>query len=166
LVIAIVKLRLKKLTGKREHGAVDVTTLNKGEAQEMFQQELKNRFEILGEQEQEHETIEESWERIKTTITEAALDVLGLRRGTRKEKWIGEDTRRAIDERRELKRRREQAYSRDDAETICKDYRRKDKEVKRHCKGDKRALMEARLDEAEEAAKEEIPKHNTRLQWR
>jgi hypothetical protein len=154
LVIAVLKLKLKKLTGKREHRMVDVNKLSRKETQEKFQLELKNRFEILGDQEQEHETIEESWEKIKTTINGAARDVLGLKRGTRKEKWIREDTWRAIDERRELKGRREQAYNRgEDAENIREEYREKDKEVKKRCRGDKRAWTEARLEEAEEAAK-------------
>jgi Reverse transcriptase (RNA-dependent DNA polymerase)/Endonuclease/Exonuclease/phosphatase family len=154
LVVAVLRLKLKKLVGQLEHNAIDVIKLNKKETQQKFQLELKNRFELLREQEQVQGTTEESWEKIKTMITGAARDVLGLRRGTRKEAWIGKDTWRAIDERRELKSRREQAYSRGDGvEDIREEYRKKDKEVKRRCRGDKKAWTEARLEEAEEAAK-------------
>jgi hypothetical protein len=77
-----------------------------------------------------------------------------MRSGTRKEQWIGEDTWRAIDERRELKGRREQAYNRNvDTESIHEEYRVKDKEVKKRCRKDKKAWIEARLVEAENAAK-------------
>ena len=38
-------------------------------------------------------------------------------------------------------------------ENICREYRKKDKEIKKYCRRDKKAWTEARREEAEEAAK-------------
>ena len=53
--------------------------------QELFEIELKNRFQLLTDMEKaENETIEEKWRRIQTTFSETSEKVLGFTEKTRK----------------------------------------------------------------------------------
>ena len=51
--------------------------------------------------------VEEKWDRMKTCVNETAEEVIGKRRGTRKEQWITQDTWKLIDERKEVKCKRD-----------------------------------------------------------
>jgi len=51
--------------------------------------------------------VEEEWKIIKDTIISTAQEVIGFRRGSRKEQWISEGTWAAIDERRSLKAKKD-----------------------------------------------------------
>ena len=151
LAIATIRLKLKKLASKSDYQNIEVARLNKKDTRDKFQIELKNRFSLL--EERESETVEEEWKNIKDITMDVAREVIGIRRGTRKERWISETTWKAIDERRKLKGEKEQALSTNtDIETVTAKYQAKDKEVKKRCKGDKKAWIETRLGEAEEAA--------------
>ena len=58
--------------------------------------------------------VESEWKTIKETVVNTAQEVIGYRRGNKKEKWITDNTWRAIDERRGLKAKKsklsEQAF--------------------------------------------------------
>ena len=78
--------------------------------QQQFSLELNNRFSLLEHEHIGEETsVEEEWTTVKETVQTTAQKVIGYRRGSRKERWISEGTWKAIDERRELKARKEQA---------------------------------------------------------
>jgi hypothetical protein len=78
----------------------DVEKLKQPTISDLYNLVLKNRFQapadlndpeyIIECDEQEH--VEQKWEIFKSTINEVAEKVVGYRRGTRKERWIAEDT--------------------------------------------------------------------------
>lgn len=145
LVVAVVKIKLKNQARKKTQKVLDVQKLKVVETRQQFQLELKNRFSILAEYEEDADEewgVEEQWRMLKDTVTNTAQKVIGFRRGTRKEQWITRNTWSAIDERRILKAKREQAMSngRSVAEMSAA-YRSKDKEVKSRCRADKKTLV-------------------------
>ena len=89
---------------------------------------------------------------------DAAKNVIGFRRGTEKEAWVSESTQNAIDERKLLKGKMEQAFQKrtpdniPDNTPVQAEYRAKDKEVKKRCRADKKKWVEGKLFQAELAA--------------
>jgi hypothetical protein len=160
LVVAVVKVKLKNQTRKKIQKVLDVQRLKTAEIQQQFQLELSNRFSTLEVQESDNEHgVEEKWRTIKETIVNTAQEVVGFRRGSRKEQWISQNTWKAIDERRMLKARSDQAISTNKNVTeVAAAYRSKDKEVKSRCRADKTQWFEKTLTEAEEAAKRQDTK--------
>ena len=53
-----------------------------------------NRFAVL----ETVDSVEGTWSNFRNTVVQAAEKVVGYRRGTRKERWISDDTRKVIDE--------------------------------------------------------------------
>jgi exonuclease III len=154
LVTARIQMKLKSLGKKKAHQALDLDVLKAKDVQTKFCLELNNRFSLLEEKEDIIELgIEEYWKKIKDTVTDTAKKVIGQRRGSIKEKWITKRTWDAIDERRLLKAKKEQALNTGkQAEEIMDAYRQKDKEVKSRCRADKKLWVENKLVQAEEAA--------------
>ena len=114
-----------------------------------FDLELKNRFQAL----QQEDNVEGDWFRFKDTVNKAAESVLGRRRGKRKERWISPITWKIIDERRVLKAKKEQSLTEGkNTEATLKEYKEKDKEVKKCCKQDKQNWFDSKATEAEQAA--------------
>lgn len=112
--------------------------------------ELQNRFQAL----EPGDDINSEWENIVDTINRSVEAIVGKRRGSRKERWITADTWRAIDERRVLKGKKEQAAkTRNDLDTITEEYKTKDKEVKQKCERDKARWFNQKASEAGEATK-------------
>ena len=111
----------------------------------------------MAELEEQHTSteqgVESDWKTIKETVVNTAHEDIGYRRGNKKEKWITDNTWRAIDERRELKAKKEQAFrTAIQIQEINNAYRNKDKEEKSRCKADKQSWVEEKLAEAESAA--------------
>jgi len=94
--------------------------------------------------------VDRAWTSWKEIINESAVKVAGLKRGSRKERWISEDTWKLIDERKILKMQMEQKKRKN--QTAAINYKIKDKQVKRSCKRDKQQYLERKADEAEMAA--------------
>ena len=88
---------------------------------------------------------------MKICVNETAEEVIGKRRGTRKEQWITQDTWKLIDERKEAKCKRDQSVQ-GSKEELNQQYTILDKKVKKSCKKDKKACIEKKETEAEEAA--------------
>jgi hypothetical protein len=148
------KVKLKSLAKKVVNKVLDTGKLKRDEVQQQFSLELRNRFSPLEEEDTGAEqSIEDEWKEIKDTVLNAAQKVVGFRRGSKKERWITEGTWKAIDERRVLKAKKEQALSTGvKAEEATTGYRQKDKEVKSRCREDKKMWVEDKLLEAEKAA--------------
>ena len=116
LVVTTLRVKLKSSVRKKTHKILDIEKLRKETMQEQFRLELHNRFSALAELENtkpiEHaeQNVEEEWKTIKDTVVNTAQEVVGFRRGSKKEMWISDGTWTAIDERRNLKARKEHAY--------------------------------------------------------
>lgn len=116
---------------------------------EAFRLEVQNRFDALATHDDPDVdppvSIEATWAMFRNTLSESAAATIGRRRGRFKECWIQAATWDLIDQRRQLKTQRDQGGS--DAQ-----YRHADKLVKRSCRRDKRAWIEQKGEEAQEAA--------------
>ena len=153
LVVATFKIKLKSSVNKKKHKILDIEKLSKETTQERFRLELQNRFSALEQQETAEQSVEEEWKEIKDTIVNTAQEVIGYRRGSKKERWITDGTWTAIDERRILKAKKEQAFKTDTKiEESIEAYRAKDKEVKSRCRADKEIWFDDKVTEAETAA--------------
>jgi len=109
---------------------------------------LSNRFTVL----QEDLSIEEKWELFSTIVKASADTVIGRKRGTNRERWISDRTWNLINDRKEAKKRKDQAFTRARAQAEAVNYRKLDKEVKKSCKQDKKDWIECKCTEAQEAA--------------
>jgi hypothetical protein len=154
LVTAIIQVKLKSLGKKKTNQALDLDMLKIEDVQRQFSLELKNRFSLLEEGTNTTELeVEEEWKSIKDTVTNTAKQVISVRRGSIKEKWISKGTWDAIDDRRLLKAKKEQALNTGkQIDETTEAYRQKDKEVKSRCRADKQQWIEKKLAQAEEAA--------------
>ena len=105
LVKAIIKVKLETRTKKPENTRppkIDFQKMKNQAVKQRYQIELKNRFEALKEHE---EGVEQCWKRFKDTVNGVAKEVIGIKRGTKKEEWISDDTWETIDRRKEQKLR-------------------------------------------------------------
>ena len=154
LVMATLKVKLKVKGNKKMHKILDIDNLRSEITQCQFRLELNNRFSALEQSNDNSEQgIEETWTAVRDTIVNTAQEVIGYRRGTRKERWITKHTWAAIDERRQLKAKKEQAFKTGTkTDEAIEAYRTKDKEVKSRCRVDKEAWFGEKLVEAETAA--------------
>ena len=82
----------------------------------------------------------------------SAETVIGHRTGSNRERWISDRTWNLIDDRKEAKKKKDQAYTRVKAQAEAVNYRELDKEVKKSCKQDKEDWIESKCTEAREAA--------------
>ena len=89
---------------------------------------------------------------MKTCVNETAEEVIGKRRGTRKEQWITQDTWKLIDVRKEAKCKASQS-GQENKEELNQKYANLEKKVKKSCKKDKKAFIKKKETEAEQAAK-------------
>ena len=158
LLVASVQLKLKCCTKKKSREIVDVEKLLRSEIRQEFELAIENRFSILDTKENEEnaqtseESVEHTWDVFKDNIMKAAKDTIGFKRGNKKEAWISENTWKAIDERKLLKGKMEQAFQQRIPDNVQVEYRAKDKEVKKRCRADKKKWVEDKLSEAELAA--------------
>ena len=101
--------------------------------------ELSNRFTVL----QEDLSIEEKCELFSTSVKASAEIVIGRKKGTNREHCISDRTWNLIDDRKEAKKRKDQAFTRGTAHAEAVNYRKLDKEVKKSCKQDKKDWIES-----------------------
>jgi len=99
-----------------------------------YELELSNRFTVL----QDDLSIEEKWELFSTSVKASAETVIGCKRGTNREHWISDRTWNLIDDRKEAKKKKDQAFTRARAQAETVNYQKLYKEVKKSCKQDKK----------------------------
>ena len=166
LVIAKTLLKLNR-TGRRavQVRRYETSKLNVPEIRKQFQLELRNRFSCLvieddgdeNRQEDEGEVarenvVEKKWKKIKDTYCETAKDVLGYR--TRKNKsWISPESWKGVEERKQLKQKLVGTRSERLKARLQQEYRKKDLEVKKSLRKDKREWANNIAQEAEDTAK-------------
>ncbi|XP_048726886.2 uncharacterized protein LOC125645429 [Ostrea edulis] len=149
LVIAKVKIKLekeKKTENKRTKYNVEKLR-DVGQKQE-FQIELRNRFEALNNIEAELD-IDTDWEMGKTVIKETCDKVLGKKTNKMKD-WMSQGTWAKIEERKRSKDIVNNAKTRQQKNEANRKYQEIDKEVKQHCRQDKRNFVNDLATEAEQ----------------
>ena len=142
------RLRLKRKKECKPIRPIAVEKLKDRTIAEQFKIKLENQFQLL----QNAVDIEDQWTGLKNTVIEVVEETIGRRRGSWKELWIQDRTWQLIDERKVTKSQREQAKPEEEKEKAASKYRRLDKTVKRSCRSDKKAWIERKGEEAQEAA--------------
>ena len=146
LVLAVVSLKLRRSKGRQaRQQRLDSGRLNESLTKQAFAVEVKNRFQVLGEQQ------EMTIDGFNQALREAGKKVLGFRR-KKKEEWIKEETWKKIDERRQTKEKINNTRSERLKEKHRSFYSELNKQVKRMTRADKKDYIEKLADEAEEAA--------------
>ena len=147
LVLAVVSLKLRRSKGRQaRQQRLDSGRLNESLTKQAFAVEVKNRFQVLGEQQ------EMTIDGFNQALREAGEKVLGFRRKKKKE-WIKEETWKKIDERRQTKEKINNTRSERLKEQHRSFYSELNKQVNRMTRADKKDYIEKLAeDEAEEAA--------------
>uniref|UniRef100_A0A8D9EGU9 Craniofacial development protein 2 n=1 Tax=Cacopsylla melanoneura TaxID=428564 RepID=A0A8D9EGU9_9HEMI len=151
LVIAEVRLKIatiKSFYGQRQK-FYDVEKLKEKDTARDFNLELRNRFQTLDRE--TDETVENRWGKLKKIIKDTSEQKLGYKTKTKKP-WISSETNTKIEERRQLKKIRDNAKTRDQKTKANKDYYDRHREVKRSFRNDKRKWAENLAKEAQKAA--------------
>ncbi|PIO73735.1 hypothetical protein TELCIR_04284 [Teladorsagia circumcincta] len=145
---AVIKLKLKQREKRQINRTFAVERLRDPAVADRFKVELHNRFELLGDV----RNIEDEWKFIKENIQACAEQVVGRKRGRRKEQWIQERTWQKIDERKAVKLKRDQARTQEEKEGACREYMEIDRFVKKSCRRDKKEFLIQKGIEAQQAA--------------
>ena len=146
IVLAVVSLKLRRSKGRQaRQQRLDSGRLKESLTKQAFAVEVKNRFQVLGEQQ------EMTIDGFNQALREAGEKVLGFRRKKKKE-WIKEETWKKIDERRQTKEKINNTRSERLKEQHRSFYSELNKQVKRMTRTDKKDYIEKLADEAEEAA--------------
>ena len=147
LLVGNVTLKLCKAKRGQERGRlIDSARLKDAGTKQVFKQELKNRFQVLGEKQ------EMNIDTFNQAFREAGEKVLGYKKKN-KEKWIQTRTWQKIAERKVIKQKINSTRSERVKDQLKRNYTKTDREVKRLAKVDKKAYVERLADEAEEAAR-------------
>ena len=146
IVLAVVSLKLRRSKGRQaRQQRLDSGRLNESLTKQAFAVEVKNRFQVLGKQQ------EMTIDGFNQALREAGEKVLGFRRKKKKE-WVKEETWKKIDERRQTKEKINNTRSERLKEQHRSFYSELNKQVKRMTRADKKDYVEKLADEAEEAA--------------
>ncbi len=159
LLIAKIKLKLKNPdnSGEKSVRKYDVSKLKDLEVVSEFKLQLRNRFTAL-QDDHENETadgpelIESKWTQFKTVYQETAESVIGYKKNTSKP-WLSKETWDKIEDRKKLKSKILNATTIEIEQELRREYKDKDKLVKRSARKDKREYVEALADQAEAAAR-------------
>ncbi|KAL1445995.1 hypothetical protein WDU94_003677 [Cyamophila willieti] len=120
------------------------------DTQTAYKTQLLNRFEALRQDEND---LEDNWTMIKEVFHKTSEETLGFKE-KHKKPWISDETWKKIQERKQLKQRRETAKEPNEIRTATQELNKKHKEVKRSFRSDKRKWAEDLATKAQEAANE------------
>uniref|UniRef100_A0A7I4Z3P4 Reverse transcriptase domain-containing protein n=1 Tax=Haemonchus contortus TaxID=6289 RepID=A0A7I4Z3P4_HAECO len=148
MVRAVVKLKLKKIRSTPFARPFAVEKLKDPDLASRVALEMRNRFDAL----EEITNLEDEWTAVRDTIKVCAEEVVGRRRGKRKEEWIKDSTWQKIDERKYAKLQREQAKTSRELEEAKRRYTELDRLVKKSCRDDKNDCLIRKGAEAQYAA--------------
>jgi len=148
LVIARIRLRLKKTTTVTSVRPFATEKLKDPDIVNSFRMDVRNRFASL-----QHATdFTEQWKLFQDSIKDSATHTIGLRWGSQRKRWITDNSWQLIDKRKSVKIIRDQVIGEDTWQVKDEEYRTLDKEVKKSCRKDKRKWLDEKGAEAEEAA--------------
>ena len=149
----LIKLKAKKKEGDDKPLRFNVLKLKDTGVKQEFQLQIRNRFaELQYLEEEEGVEVENKWSKIKQVFNEVAKETLGYRKANHKE-WISHETWSLIEERKSIKAKTLNELDIEQKRILEAEYQRKDREVKRSARRDKRKFLDDLADEAEDAAK-------------
>lgn len=148
LLRATLKLKLKKMQRAKIERPIAVERLKETVVAENYQLAITNKFQAL----QDVHDLEEQWDLFQKAVMDSATEIIGRRRGSHRERWITPVTWTLIDNRREIKHKRDQAKTEQTYKSATVEYRAADRLVKRSCRKDKQKWLEGKTKEAQEAA--------------
>jgi len=100
LLVAKLKLKLKQRRSTKQRAQTfDDGKFKQPGVKMAFDIKLSNRFAVL----ETADSVEWTWINFRNTVVQAAEKVVGYGRGTKKERWISDDTWKVIDERKQRK---------------------------------------------------------------
>ena len=149
LVIAKVKLSLKRVGAKSKRSRLAVRRLGINEVKEEFNIKLSNRFAAL--EELDESGIEEYWAELKEGFKEVGEEVLGFEK-SKKKPWVSDNSWMKVEQRRILKAKIDSANDELSRNSAKLEYSVKDREVKESMKIDRKKFIEDQAEEAERAA--------------
>ena len=135
LLMAVVKLRLNKLTKPKKNKPFAVEKLKDSVISEKCRLVLQNRFQRLQDAGPD---LEDQWERFKEAVVESAENTIGRKRESQREQRIQEPTWKLIDERKKVRSCRGSAKTEEEKERVDVVYRELDRCAKRSYRTDKR----------------------------
>ena len=156
LVVAKIRLKLRKRPRNVcQRPRFNVAFLKDQTIRDRFNVEVKNRFQILENHDEEENTeevdVEDHWSAVKTGWTDACQKVLGQRKPHHKP-WITKKTLDLIEDRKKRKDTLNSSKTRAGKTRAQEEYSQAMKDVKTSVKDDKRSYTEELAKEAEEAA--------------
>lgn len=159
LVCTTVKLRLRTKQKEKKSTRVKYnTTKLKDEAiLKTFTINLRNRFQVLEDEElgiEDNEDVERDSQVLEKAYTEVAEAILGRPRKNKKP-WISEESWNLVDQQEEINKKIIGTRSEKIRKQLKAKYTEKDRETKRNIKTDKKKRMENIANEAEEAARKQ-----------
>ena len=103
-VCGTIRLKLKKIKSAIRNIKLDVDTLRSdSDIKEKFTVAVKNRFSILHDVQE----VDEKWEHLKESITQAAEETIPKSQRKAKKKWMNDEILKMMDERRKSKQDRD-----------------------------------------------------------
>lgn len=150
LVIAKLKIKIARATKQEQsvNRRYNIRRLKDPNTSQQFSIKLKNRFQALAEM--DDGTIDQKWERVKSTFTITCKEELGFAKREHKV-WLSEETIQAIERRRMTKIQLEQAKTRAQKARLTREHTEYNKEVKRKARKDRRDYVNQLASQAEDA---------------
>ncbi|KAI5712725.1 hypothetical protein M8J75_010736 [Diaphorina citri] len=150
--VADVRLKIAaiKTQQQRTNRPYDTEKIRNKEVANAYAIQLSNRFETLS---LDGDNIDENWSKAKEVFQKTSEETLGYRE-KRRNPWISQKTWKMIQERKELKQRRENAQQPDEIRVATQEFNKKHREVKRSFRTDKRKWAEDLAAKAEFAERE------------
>ena len=128
-VCGTIRLKLKKIKTAIRNIKLDVDTLRSdSDIKEKFTVAVKNRFSIL----HDVQVVDEKWEHLKESITQAAEETIPKSQRKAKKKWMNDEILKMMDERRNSKQDRV-AYNALNKQITTKCNEAKDKWLNEQC---------------------------------
>ena len=147
------KLAVKKRSGDRAQRRFDTGKLQDHQVRWEVGVALRNRFQVLSEE----ESVEDMWIQCRDTLTGTCEQLLGYR-GVKRKDWITDDTWKATEERRAIEHRCNRESDSTKKEELRKEYKQKNRAVKKKTKRDRKSYIDELASEVEVAAKQHNPK--------
>ena len=144
LVMAAVKIKLKRLQKQIPERRFDVDNLKKEATKLEYQNAIKEQAEKLEAElhcDKAESQVEHLWERIKQIYTETATKVLGFKNKVKRAPWISDEILELSDKRQQLKQ------TKSSNPTSRKEYNKLTKEIKRMSKKCKEEWIEGKCRE-------------------
>lgn len=143
LVMANVKLKLKKNVAIRTTQRIDINKLKDTVTRDTFRAAIEEKWKkMLNEEVQD---VNDEWVKVKSTIKDTSRDYVGFRKGQKPKEWMSEITLQLLNERRRYKAlRRTQPDATRHHNYLCR-------AVKESAKGDKERFIQSICADVEKA---------------